>query len=156
MKIPYGWIREFVDLDLTAEAAADRLINAGVEVASVTRLAPDVRGVVIGEIEGIERELGESHGHTLVLCRVSTGRERFSVVCGAPNAVAGVRAAFAPPGAVLPGGKTVGAAKIRGTESQGMLCSERELGVGEEHERGLLLVEATAPLGADLMDYLGL
>src|SRR5687767_2174522 len=156
MKIPYGWVREFVDLDLTAEAAADRLINAGIEVASVTRLAPDVRGVVIGEIEEIERELGESHGHRLVLCRVSTGRERFSVVCGAPNAVVCVEAAFAPPGAVLPGGKAVGAAKIRGTESQGMLCSERELGVGEEHEAGLLLLDAAAPVGGDLLDHLGL
>jgi phenylalanyl-tRNA synthetase beta chain len=156
MKIPYRWIREFVDLDLTAEQAADRLINAGVEVASVTPLAPDVRGIVIGEIEGIERELGDSHGHRLVVCRVSTGRERFSVVCGAPNAAVGVRAAFAPPGARLPGGKAVGVAKIRGTESQGMLCSERELGVGEEHEAGLLLLDGAAPLGADLLDYLGL
>jgi phenylalanyl-tRNA synthetase beta chain len=156
MKIPYKWIREFVDLDLTAAAAADRLINAGIEVASVTALAPDVRGVVVGQIEGIERELGDSHGHRLVLCRVSTGGERFSVVCGAPNATAGAKAAFAPPGSVLPGGKAVGVAKIRGTESQGMLCSERELGVGEEHEAGLLLVDAAAPLGGDLLDYLGL
>ena len=156
MKIPYRWIREFVDVELTAQQAADRLINAGVEVASVTRLAPDVRGVVIGEIEGIERELGDSHGHRVVLCRVSTGRERFSVVCGAPNAAPGVKAAFAPPGALLPGGKAVSVAKIRGTESQGMLCSERELGIGDEHEAGLLLFEAAAPLGGDLLDYLGL
>ena len=105
---------------------------------SVTPIAPDVRGVVVGEIEAIERELGESHGHRLVLCRVSTGRERFAVVCGAPNARVGLRAAFAPPGARLPGGRAIGVAKIRGAESQGMLCSERELGLGEEHEAGLL------------------
>src|SRR5437773_12569168 len=128
MKIPYGWIGEFVELSLSAGEAADRLVNAGIEVASVTRLTPaGLSGVVIGEIEAIERELGESHGHRLVLCRVSTGRAHFSVVCGAPNAAVGLRAAFAPPGAVLPGDRHIASAKIRGTESHGMLCSEREL-----------------------------
>src|SRR5438445_7114297 len=117
-------------------------MNAGIEVAAVTPLAPDVRGVVIGEIEAIERELGDSHGHRLLLCRVSTGRERFSVICGAPNTKVGARAAFAPPGAVLPGGRRITATKIRGVESQGMLCSERELGLGDEHEAGILLLDA--------------
>src|SRR5438874_9053113 len=133
MKIPYRWVREFADLALGAADAADRLVNAGIEVASVTPLAPaGLAGVVVGEIEAIERELGESHGHRLLLVRVSTGRARFPVVCGAPNTKVGVRAAFAPPGAVLPGGKAVGVAKLRGVESHGMLCSERELGLGEE------------------------
>src|SRR2546425_5645719 len=156
MKIPYAWIREFVDLRLTAAQAADRLVNAGIEVASVTPLAPDCKGVVVGEIEAIERELGESHGHRLVLCRVSTGGEHFSVVSGAPNTAVGLRAAFAPPGAVLPGDRRIASAKIRGTESQGMLCSERELGLGDEHESGILTVDADAPLGADLVTHLGL
>jgi hypothetical protein len=62
MKILYGWVKEFVDLRLTAQQAADRLINAGIEVASVTALAPDCKGVVVGEIEAIERELGTGHG----------------------------------------------------------------------------------------------
>ena len=116
MKIPYGWVREMVDLDLTVEQAADRLINAGVDVASVTPIAPDLRGVVVGEIEAIEREVGESHGHRVVLCRVSTGSARYPVVCGAPNAAVGVRAPFAPPGATLPGGRAIGVAKIRGVQ----------------------------------------
>jgi phenylalanyl-tRNA synthetase beta chain len=156
VKIPYGWIRDFVALELSAAQAADRLTNAGVEVGSVTPIAPDVRGVVIAEIEAIEREIGESHGHRLVLCRVATGRERFAVVSGAPNTRVGVRAAFAPPGSVLPGNRRIGIAKIRGVESQGMLCSERELGLGEEHEAGLLALEADAPLGQDLVEHLGL
>jgi len=155
MKIPYGWVRELVDLRLTAEQAAERLVNAGIEVASVTSLAPDLKGVVVGEIEAIERELGESRGHTLVLCRVGAGRDRYSVVCGAPNARRGVRAAFAPPGAVLPGGRRIAAAKIHGVESQGMLCSEPELGLGEEHEAGILEVAGAKP-GADLVAALGL
>ena len=156
MKIPYRWIREFVDLQITPEQAAARLINAGVEVESVTAIAPDVKGVVIGQIEAVERELGESHGHRLVLCRVSTGAQRFRVVCGAPNAVAGVRAAFAPPGAVLPGNRAINATAIRGVTSEGMLCSERELGLGDEHEGGILALEADAPLGTDLVSHLGL
>jgi phenylalanyl-tRNA synthetase beta chain len=157
MKISYAWVREFVDLSLTAAEAADRLTNAGIEVAGVTPVAPaGLAGVVVGEIQAIERELGESHGHRLLLCRVSTGRRTFSVVCGAPNTRPGVRAAFAPPGARLPGGREVGVATIRGVESQGMLCSERELGLGEEHERGLLAVDADAPLGQDLIALLGL
>ena len=157
MKIPYRWVREFVELKLGAADAADRLVNAGIEVAGVTALAPaDLKGVVVGEIEAIERELGESHGHRLLLCRVSTGRERFSVVCGAPNTKVGARAAFAPPGATLPGGRRIGTAKLRGVESQGMLCSERELGLGEEHETGLLLLDGDARLGQDLVAHLGL
>src|SRR5436309_2498253 len=103
MKIPYRWVGELVELDLSAAQAADRLINAGVEVASVTPLAPDFRGVVAGEIEAIERELGESRGHRLLLCRVSTGRDRYSVVCGAPNTKVGARAPFAPSGPRRPG-----------------------------------------------------
>jgi phenylalanyl-tRNA synthetase beta chain len=157
MKIPYGWVREFVDLALSPAEAADRLVNAGVEVASVVPLAPaDLSGVVVGEIEAVERELGESHGHRLRLCRVSTGGSRYAVVCGAPNAAAGLRAAFAPPGAVLPGGRRIASATIRGVASQGMLCSERELGLGEAHEEGVLAVDGDAPPGADLIAYLGL
>src|SRR5947208_582877 len=156
MKIPYKWLQELVGLRLSPAEAADRLTNAGIEVAAVTPLAPDVRGVVVGEIEAIERELGESHGHRLLLCRVSTGSQKFSVICGAPNTKVGVRAAFAPPGAVLPGQRRVETATIRGVPSQGMLCSERELGFGPEPEDGILVLDGDAPLGRDLVAHLGL
>src|SRR6185295_19620847 len=156
MKIPYSWVREFVELKLTAEQAAERLVNAGIEVASVTPMAPDLKGVVVGEIEAVERELGQGHGgYPLFLCRVSTGREHYSVVCGAPNTRVGVRAAFAPPGAVLPGGRRIATAKIQGVESHGMLCSEKELGIGEEHDAGIFEVAEAKP-GADLVATLGL
>jgi phenylalanyl-tRNA synthetase beta chain len=149
MKIPYGWVREFVDLRLTAAQAAERLVNAGIEVASVTPLAP-ISKVVVGEIEAIERELGQIHGHTLVLCRVSAGPEHYAVMCGAP-ARAGMRAAFAPPGAVCRAAP-IASTKIHGVESQGMLCSRRAR-IGEEHEAEL---EAGARSGADLVAALGL
>ncbi len=160
MKIPYRWVKDFVALDLSAEDAADRLVNAGIEVESVTPVVPGLRGVVIGEIDAIERELGESHGHRLLLCRVTTGSRRFSVVCGAPNTAVGLRSAFAPPGATLPSPsgepRAIGTAKIHGVESEGMLCSERELGISEEHEAGIVALDRAAPLGADVAEYLGL
>jgi len=156
MKLTWRWITEFLRTDLTPQTAADRLTNGGVEVGSVAPLAPDLAHVVIGEIEAIERDLGGPPGHPRLLVRVSTGRQRFQVVCGAPNCVPGVRAAFAPPGARLPGARTVAVAKIHGVESQGMLCSERELGLGEEHASGILVVGKDAPLGGDLVAYLGL
>lgn len=157
MKIPYRWLREYVDTELGPTEAAERLIHAGLEVAAVTPLRPaELHGVVVAEIEAVERELGESRGHRLLLCRVSTGRERFYVVSGAPNTVPGLRVAFAPPGARLPGGRRIEVARIRGVESQGMLCSERELGLGEAHEVGLFCLDPGAPLGSDLVEYLGL
>src|SRR4029450_3969179 len=156
MKVPDAWLRRFVDLKLTAGQAAERLVNAGIEVASIMPLAADLKGVVVGEIEAVERELGRRPGgYPLFLCRVSTGRDHYSDVCGAPNTKVGVRTAFAPPGAVLPGGRRIAAAKIHGVESQGMLCSERELGIGEEHEPGILEGPDARP-GADLVATLGL
>lgn len=156
MKIPWRWITEFVETSLSPQDAADRLVNGGIEVASVTPAGPPLSGVVVGEIEAIDDELGEHGGHRLLVVRVRTGGGRFSVVCGAPNCRPGVRAAFAPPGAILPGGQAVEAVRIRGALSEGILCSERELGLGEEHERGILLLEPDSPLGADLLAALGL
>jgi phenylalanyl-tRNA synthetase beta chain len=80
---------------------------------------------------------------------------KFSVICGAPNAAVGLRTAFAPPGAVLPVGGEVKAARIRGVVSEGILCSERELGIGDDH-RGILELPSEAPIGTDLSTYLGL
>ena len=135
---------------------ADRLVNAGIEVAALQPLVEGLSGVVIGEIEAIEQDLGVTPaGHHNRLCRVALPDKRFSVVCGAPNAAPGLRSAFAPPGATLPGGRTIKATKIRGTLSEGMLCSEEELGIGMDGS-GILELPADAPLGAPLDRYLGL
>ncbi|MBI2543758.1 MAG: hypothetical protein HYW16_00780 [Candidatus Rokubacteria bacterium] len=123
MKISYRWIKEYVETDLPARAIADRLTNAGIEVAEVAPLVTGLSGVVVGAVEAVDR-----HG----VCRVATADRHFTVVCGAPNVVVGVRAAFAPPGATLPG-QMIHAAKKRGVLSEGMLCSEKELGIGEDH-----------------------
>lgn len=156
MKISSRWLREYVATDLSAQAVADCLTNGGIEVSAVTPLVSGLAGVVVGHIEAIEKEVGVTRGgYRLKLCRVTTGGGQFSVVCGAPNTVVGSRAAFAVPGATLPGGRRVEVATIRGSRSEGMLCSEKELGIGEDAD-GILLLPADAPLGADLIGYLGL
>jgi phenylalanyl-tRNA synthetase beta chain len=156
MKIPYRWLKEFVETDLDARAVADRLTNAGIGVEQITPMVEGLAGVVVGEIEAIERDLGTSAaGHQNRLVRVALPGRHFQVVCGAPNAAPGLRAAFAPPGARLPGVGEVRAAKIRGVISEGILCSEKELGLSDDHA-GILVLPAEAPLGADLSPYLGL
>lgn len=146
MKISYRWIKEYVETDLSAQAVADRLTNAGIEVALVAPLVTGLSGVVVGEVEAMEKK---------GVCRVATADRHFTVVCGAPNVSTGVRAAFAPPGATLPGGQKVQATKKRGVLSEGMLCSEKELGIGDDAGT-ILLLAADAPLGRDLVTYLGL
>jgi phenylalanyl-tRNA synthetase beta chain len=156
VKISHRWLLEFVETDLPPAAIADRLVNAGIEVPSVSPLVEGLSGVVVGEIEAIEKDLGVTPaGHHNRLCRVALPDKKFSVVCGAPNAAPGLRTAFAPPGATLPGGRAIKAAKIRGTISEGMLCSEQELGIGQDAS-GILELPADAPLGAPLIRYLGL
>jgi phenylalanyl-tRNA synthetase beta chain len=156
MKISYRWLQEFVETDLTPREIAERLVNAGIEVAAINSVVEGLGGVVIAEIEAIERELGTTaSGHQNKLCRVRLPDRKFSVICGAPNAEPGARTAFAPPGATLPGSGVVKAAVIRGVSSEGMLCSEKELGLSEDHA-GILVLPGDAPLGADLGTYLGL
>jgi phenylalanyl-tRNA synthetase beta chain len=156
MKISYRWLQEFVETDLTPRDIAERLINAGIEVASITPVVEGLSGVVVGEIEAIAQDLGETaSGHHNKLCRVRLPNHTFSVICGAPNAAPGVRTAFAPPGATLPRIGPIEATKIRGVTSEGMLCSEKELGLSDDHS-GILALPGDAPLGADLGTYLGL
>ena len=126
MKISYRWLREYVDTDLPPAQLADRLTNAGVPVEGLAPVVEGLSGVVVGEIEAIEREVeGPRPGHANRLCRVALPDRKLSILCGAPNAAPGLRTAVAPPGASLPGGRTITAATIRGTLSEGMLCSEK-------------------------------
>jgi phenylalanyl-tRNA synthetase beta chain len=156
VKISTRWLREFAETDRSPAELKSLLVNAGIEVASTAPAAPGLAGAVVAEIEAIERDLGTSRpGHLNRLCRVTTGERRYAVVCGAPNVRPGLRTALAPPGAHLPGGRHIERAMIRGAASEGMLCSERELGIGEDGS-GIVELPADAPLGADLVAYLGL
>jgi phenylalanyl-tRNA synthetase beta chain len=145
VKISYRWLREYVDTDLPAAELADRLTNAGIPFEGATPVVEGLAGVAVGEIEAIERELGESRpGHVNRLCRVALPDRKLSVIWGAPNVAPGLRTAVAPPGATLPGGRTIAVTTIRGVVSEGMLCSERELGISEDNE-GILALPADAP-----------
>src|SRR2546427_416279 len=148
MQTPLERLQPFGDLPLSPTEAAGPPTLAASAVAAVPPLAPRAFVMAPAEID--------APGPRLLLCRVSTGSQKFSVICGAPNTKVGVRAAFAPPGAVLPGQRRVETATIRGVPSQGMLCSERELGFGPEPEDGILVLDGDAPLGRDLVAHLGL
>lgn len=153
MIISEKWLRDdWIDPDLDTAALAHQLTMAGLEVDAVTPVAEAFSGVVIAEITSAEQH---PNADKLRLCQVDTGAETVQIVCGAPNARVGLKAPLARVGAVLPGDFRIKAAKLRGVESQGMLCAASELGINEDAE-GLMELPVDAPVGADLRVYLGL
>ena len=152
MRISEQWLRDWVAVDEPAPQLGARLTMAGLEVDAVEPAAPDFEGVVVGEILAAEPH---PQADRLQVCQVAAGGEPVAVVCGARNARAGLKAPFARVGARLPGGHDIKRARLRGVESQGMLCSARELGLAED-AAGLMELPAEAPAGADLRDYLAL
>ncbi|HET9680239.1 MAG TPA: phenylalanine--tRNA ligase subunit beta, partial [Gammaproteobacteria bacterium] len=152
MKVSYNWLREFVDVSLDAQALADKLSLSGLEVAGVEPAVPVFDGIVVAEITAIK---DHPEADKLRICEVDAGQgERLQIVCGAPNAHQGMKAPLAMLGGKLPDGTTIKKAKLRGVESSGMLCSVRELNLGESHD-GLMALSADAPVGQPLQDYLG-
>jgi len=132
---------------------ARQLTMAGLEVESVTQVAPPFSGVVVGEVQESRRHPDAAK---LSVCQVTTdGKNRLQIVCGASNVRAGLRVAVAMVGAQLPQGVSIKRATLRGQESNGMLCSARELGLGENHE-GILELSDTLPLNQNLRDALDL
>ncbi|MCB1691066.1 MAG: phenylalanine--tRNA ligase subunit beta [Halioglobus sp.] len=152
MKISEQWLREWVSPALSTEELAHQITMAGLEVDGVEPVAAEFSGVVVAEIVSAEPH---PDADKLRVCQVNTGAETVQIVCGAPNARAGLKAPLASVGAVLPGDFKIKRAKLRGVESQGMLCAEQELGLSEE-SAGLMELAADAPVGADLRAYLGL
>jgi phenylalanyl-tRNA synthetase beta chain len=153
LRISTEWLAEWVRPDWDTRTLAHRLTMAGFEVEGVEAAAPDFSGVVVArllECSALPR------AEKLSLCLVDGGDgEPVQVVCGAPNARAGMLTAFAKVGAELPGGQKIGKARLRGVESLGMLCSARELGLGESHE-GILDLPDSLTVGEDLRDALAL
>ncbi|HVB78770.1 MAG TPA: phenylalanine--tRNA ligase subunit beta [Candidatus Binataceae bacterium] len=165
MKLPLSWLAEFVTLEAEVEELCRRLTLAGLEVEGVERAAPGFSDVFVARVLKVERH---PNADRLNLCDVDAGAVgRFSVVCGAPNVSAGMTAPFARLGARLIGSGHGGghrptslrdappleAAIIRGVRSEGMLCSERELGFSDDHA-GILALPGDAPLGVELASYL--
>jgi len=151
MKFSEAWLREFVNPDLSTQALVDQLTMAGLEVDGYEPVAAEFDKVVVGEILEVNPH---PDADKLVVCKVSSGDEEHQVVCGAPNARAGIKIPFALVGAVFPDLK-IKKAKLRGVESHGMLCSERELGLSDNHE-GLMELPLDAPVGEDIRTYLDL
>jgi phenylalanyl-tRNA synthetase beta chain len=152
VKISEQWLREWVDPELPTEELAHQITMAGLEVEAIEPVAGSFSGVVVARIVSAEQH---PDADKLRVCQVDTGEETVQIVCGAPNARAGLMAPLARVGAVLPDDFKIKAAKLRGVESRGMLCAEQELGLSEDSE-GLMELAADAPLGADLRDYLAL
>lgn len=154
MKLSLSWLADWVDLPSGWDAAelARRLTAAGFEVEALGPAAPAFEGVIVARIAAVEPH---PQADRLRVCRVETGASSVQIVCGAANARVGLTSALAQVGARLPGDKSIGAARLRGVESQGMLCSARELGLAEASE-GILELPLDAPVGEDLRRYLHL
>lgn len=159
MQFPESWLRQYCDPPLDTQALAETLTMAGFEVESLKPAAPPFTGVVVAQIDQAEPH---PNADRLRVCQVSTGTgETLQIVCGAPNAQPGLRVPLATVGAQLPAAEPDGApwrikeGKLRGVVSQGMLCSGKELGLGDDHS-GLLELAADAPLGQDIRQWLSL
>ncbi len=153
MKFSESWVREWVDPGISSEELADQLTMLGLEVDDYTTAGGDFSDVVVGKIESVEQH---PDADRLRVCQVNDGTgSTHNVVCGAPNARAGICVPFARVGAVLPGGFKIKSSKLRGVKSDGMLCSAAELKLAEDAD-GLHELPVDAPLGQSLTDYLGL
>jgi len=153
MKFTYTWLKEHLDTKAGVEKIADTLTRIGLEVEKVfdpkTSLAP----FRVAEVVKCEKH---PNADKLSICEVDTGSEHLQVLCGAPNARAGMKGVFAPVGSYVPGiDLTLTKAKIRGVESNGMLLSERELEISDEHI-GIIELAADAKVGSTASAALGL
>ena len=151
MKFSENWLRTFVETPLTSAGLADALTMGGIEVETLEPAAPAFDKVVVAEVLEVQKH---PDADRLTVCRVNAGGAPLQIVCGAPNVSAGIRVPLAQVGAKLPGVE-IKQAKVRGVESNGMLCSARELGIAED-AAGLLILPADAPIGTDIRKYLEL
>ncbi len=142
MRVPYGWMADYCDPGLEPRVLAERMAMTGTEVERVVTLGPpSADGFVVGKVVAVEKH---PDADRLNVCQVDTGDGERTIVCGAPNVAAGQTVVVALPGAVMPGGMKIKQAKLRGVESNGMICSEKELELGEGHEGILVLGEGPA------------
>ena len=153
MNVSYRWLKEIAPtITDTPEQVAERLASLGAPVDELVALGEPLRDVVIARTRAVQRH---PNADRLSLCEVDAGGEILQVVCGAPNVRADAFYPFAPVGATLPGDLTIRKAKIRGSESQGMLCSARELGLGRDHE-GILELHGEFTPGESFIKSVGL
>jgi phenylalanyl-tRNA synthetase beta chain len=153
MKVTYHWLKEFASISASPEELAAQLTMAGLEVESLAPVAPPFSGVVVGQVLAAGRH---PDAEKLSLCEVTTdGENRLQIVCGAKNVRAGLKVAVAMVGARLPNDVLIKRATLRGQESNGMLCSARELGLGDEHD-GIMELNDSSPLNRNVREALDL
>lgn len=152
MLVSLRWLKDYVDVELGPGELADRLTMAGLEVDSVREVGPEFANIVVAKILSIRPHPGADK---LSLCEITAGDKTYSVVCGAKNMNIGDIVPLALVGATIPGGYTIKSSEIRGEKSYGMLCSEDELGLGEDASGIMILPEGLSP-GEDLIDALDL
>ncbi|WP_336368011.1 phenylalanine--tRNA ligase subunit beta [Marinobacter sp. C2H3] len=152
MKFSEQWLREWVNPDIGSQELMDQITMAGLEVDGFEPVAGAFSGVVVGEVQSV---VPHPDADKLRVCQVSNGQGVVQVVCGAPNVREGLKVPFAEVGAILPGDFRIKKAKLRGQPSEGMLCSEAELGLSENHD-GLMELPSDAPIGQEVSAYLGL
>jgi phenylalanyl-tRNA synthetase beta chain len=146
MKVPLRWLQEFIDLPTTDPVELSLVFDmVGHKVEGFEVQEPGWTDVVVGSVEGIS---AHPDADKIRVCQVDVGEGPVQIICGAWNFSEGARVAVARPGAVLPGGLEIGQRTIRGIESNGMICSEKELGLGEDHA-GILVLDGDPELGAD-------
>ncbi|MFI4926427.1 MAG: YtpR family tRNA-binding protein, partial [Burkholderiales bacterium] len=158
MQFPESWLRAFCNPPLTTQQIAETLTMGGLEVEDLRPVAPPFSKVVVGEIK---EAVPHPNADRLRVCQVDVGQGALlNIVCGAPNARVGIRVPTALVGAELPPGEdgkpfAIKLGKLRGVESQGMLCSARELQLSDDHG-GLLELDASAPIGKNVREVLNL
>ncbi len=153
MKVTLNWLREYVDIDSTPDELVHLLTMAGLEAESVEDIAGRLSGLVVGRV--LERQ-PHPNAERLSVCRVDVGgSEAARIVCGAPNVAAGQKVPVVLPGRALPDGTRIGRAELRGVVSEGMICSEAELGLGED-DKGILVLPEDCRVGSPLAEAAGL
>ena len=152
MKIPYEWLNEFVVLDIDPYELASRLTMRGFEVEAIEEYKPSLDGVCVGEVVKIDLH---PDAKNLTVCRVRTDKETLPIVCGAKNVQEGDKVPVAMVGSTLAGGFSIERKDIRGVESLGMLCSEKELGLSDDHS-GIFILPKDIATGTNLDEMAGL
>jgi phenylalanyl-tRNA synthetase beta chain len=152
MLVSIKWLKDYVDIDLTAAELADKLTMAGLEVDEIRNIKPAFSGVVVAKILSVENH---PSADKLSLCEVSDGSQSYPVVCGARNIKTGDLVPLAKVGAIIPGGYTIKSSVLRGEKSDGMLCSEAELEIGDD-ESGIMQLPQNLKLGLPLEQALAL
>ena len=157
MKVPYSWLKEFVDIDITPAELGDKLVSVGFEIEEVIEMRDSIKNVVAGKILSVEKHPDSDH---LLVCSVDVGTGKVQIVTGAQNVKTGDVVPVALDGAVLPDGKKINSGALRGVKSEGMMCSGGELALTESDYPGagvygILILDTKTQPGTDINEVIG-